>query len=176
MELVTYSEIIEEHKESLLKAKEDKDLRLGYAFKNICQIAESKAAKLKTARGTEAALLHMKACGIACENMVNKATKCAHSSAVIIEELADNMNAIESDTRYDDVEKLCDSVVQEDFGDVEDECDLIVELTVMDCVAELTEISYRAREFAAEQDRQIESINEQIAKYTELESEPSEEE
>ena len=176
MELVTYSEIIEEHKESLLKAKEDKDLRLGYAFKNICQIAESKAAKLKTARGTEAALLRMKACGITCESMVNTATNCAHSSAFIIAMLADDINAIESDTWYDDVEKLCDSVVQEDFGDVEDECDLIVELTVMDCIAELTEISYRAREFAAEQDRQIESINEQIAKYTELESEPSKEE
>lgn len=168
--------ILKDLKESLLKTEEDKKLRLGYAFKNICQIAESKAAKLKTARGTEAALLHMKACGITCENMVNKATKCAHSSALIIAELADNMNAIESVTWYDDVEKLCDSVVQEDFGDVDDESDLIVELTVMDCVAELTEISYRAREFAAEQDRQIESISEQIAKQEEIEGETSEEE
>ncbi len=176
MEVVTDFDILKDLKESLLKVKEDKNLRLGYAFKNICQIAESKAAKLKTARGTEAALLHMKACGITCEHMVNKATKCAHSSAVIITELADNMNAIESDTWYDDVEKLCDSVVQEDFGDVEDECDLIVELTIMDCVAELTEISYRAREFAAEQDRQIESITEQIAKHVEIEGELSEEE
>lgn len=176
MEVATDSNIMKDFEVSLLKAEEDKKLRLGYAFKNICQIAEGKAAKLKTARGTEAALLRMKACGIACENMVNKATKCAHSSAVIIAKLADNMNAIESDTWYDDVEKLCDSVVQEDFAEVEDECDLIVELTVMDCVAELTEISYRAREFAAEQDRQIESINEQIAKHAELESEPSEEE
>lgn len=176
MEVTNDSFVMKDLKESLLKVKEDKELRLGYAFKNICQIAESKAAKLKTARGTEAALLHMKACGITCESMVNTATSCAHSSAFIIAMLADDINAIESDTWYDDVEKLCDSVVQEDFGDVEDECDLIVELTIMDCVAELTEISYRAREFAAEQDRQIESITEQIAKQEEIEGEPSEEE